>query len=201
MTDHIVRITDRTNVFSYLVRGEERAALIDTGTGFGDMFALTAQLTDLPIIVILTHGHCDHTSSASDDIGDGLRHKHAVGSEVEDARKEERERHDHHHFAEKGEKDGLLLLAQRFKSGLPGVLQGLKYKCEEVKMERRDRIFHQLGVSAEHGDEKGRETFDQDPDDADEAVGELHDECGGSDCILEMPDFRLMSLHAAWRQG
>ena len=60
MTDHIIRITDRTNVFSYLVIGEERAALIDTGTGFGDMSALTAQLTDLPIIVILTHGHCDH---------------------------------------------------------------------------------------------------------------------------------------------
>lgn len=84
---------------------------------------------------------------------------------MEDTRKEERERHDHHHFAEEGEKDGLLFLAKRFKSGLAGVLQGLKYKCEEVKMERRDRIFHQGGVSAEHGDEKGRETFDQDPDD------------------------------------
>lgn len=30
--------------------------------------------------------HCDHTGSAADDIGDGLRHKHAVGSEAEDAR-------------------------------------------------------------------------------------------------------------------
>ena len=64
MTDHIIRITDRTNVFSYLVIGEDRAALIDTGTGFGDMSALTAQLTDLPIIVILTHGHCDHAGGA-----------------------------------------------------------------------------------------------------------------------------------------
>ena len=86
--------------------------------------------------------HCDHTGSAADDIGDGLRYKHAVGSEVEDARKEEREWHDHHHFAEEGEKDGLFLLAQCFKSGLPGVLEGLKHKGEEVKMERRDRIFH-----------------------------------------------------------
>ena len=61
---------------------------------------------------------------------------------MEDARKEECERHDHHHFAEEGEKDSLLLLAQRFKSGLAGVLEGLKHKGEEVKMERRDRIFH-----------------------------------------------------------
>ena len=65
--------------------------------------------------------HCDHTSGAANDIGDGLRYKHAVGSEVEDARKEKRERHDHHYFAEEGEKDSLLLLAQRFKSGLTGV--------------------------------------------------------------------------------
>ena len=44
----------------YLVVGDERAALIDTGTGLFDLTALVAQITDKPYEVYLTHGHVDH---------------------------------------------------------------------------------------------------------------------------------------------
>jgi glyoxylase-like metal-dependent hydrolase (beta-lactamase superfamily II) len=47
-------------VISYLVLGEERAALIDTGNGIGDIRSLIDELTDLPIVVVNTHAHGDH---------------------------------------------------------------------------------------------------------------------------------------------
>ncbi|MBN1683378.1 MBL fold metallo-hydrolase [Candidatus Bathyarchaeota archaeon] len=47
-------------VISYLVLGEEKAALIDSGNGIGDIKDLTEELTDLPIEVINTHAHGDH---------------------------------------------------------------------------------------------------------------------------------------------
>jgi glyoxylase-like metal-dependent hydrolase (beta-lactamase superfamily II) len=47
-------------VISYLVLGEDRAALIDTGNGIGDMKALVDRLTGLPVTVVNTHTHGDH---------------------------------------------------------------------------------------------------------------------------------------------
>ena len=44
----------------FLVAGEERAVLIDTGFGSGDIDAAVRALTDLPYHVCLTHGHWDH---------------------------------------------------------------------------------------------------------------------------------------------
>jgi len=48
------------NVHSYLVIGEEYAALIDTGIGIGNIKSVISQLTLLPIKVITTHVHWDH---------------------------------------------------------------------------------------------------------------------------------------------
>jgi glyoxylase-like metal-dependent hydrolase (beta-lactamase superfamily II) len=45
----------------YLVEGRQRALLIDTGMGIGDLHALVAQLTTLPVLVVNTHTHADHT--------------------------------------------------------------------------------------------------------------------------------------------
>jgi len=45
---------------SYLVVGAERGALIDTGTGIGDLRKLVSQLTELPVSVVNTHTHWDH---------------------------------------------------------------------------------------------------------------------------------------------
>jgi len=48
----------------YLVEGRNRAALIDTGTGIGDIETVVNSLTDLPVIVVLTHEHYDHVAGA-----------------------------------------------------------------------------------------------------------------------------------------
>lgn len=47
-------------VISYLVPGSERALLIDTGMGIGDMRKLVGELSVLPTTVINTHCHFDH---------------------------------------------------------------------------------------------------------------------------------------------
>lgn len=47
-------------MYCYLIEGEERAMLIDTMMGFGDIKAYCETLTDKPIMVVNTHGHIDH---------------------------------------------------------------------------------------------------------------------------------------------
>ena len=44
----------------YLVVGEKRALLVDTGCGVSDVKGLVERLTDKPYDVFLTHGHLDH---------------------------------------------------------------------------------------------------------------------------------------------
>jgi glyoxylase-like metal-dependent hydrolase (beta-lactamase superfamily II) len=45
---------------AYLILGEKRALLFDTGMGISDIKKLTAELTQLPIIVMNSHTHDDH---------------------------------------------------------------------------------------------------------------------------------------------
>ncbi|HEY3705886.1 MAG TPA: MBL fold metallo-hydrolase [Terracidiphilus sp.] len=47
----------------YLILGEKRALVFDTGMGIGDLKALTARLTHLPIIVLNSHTHDDHVGN------------------------------------------------------------------------------------------------------------------------------------------
>jgi hydroxyacylglutathione hydrolase len=51
-----------SKAYMYLLTGSEKAALIDTGFGRGNLHALTASLTKLPVFVVNTHGHIDHIS-------------------------------------------------------------------------------------------------------------------------------------------
>lgn len=51
-------------VISYLVLGQQRGALIDSGNGIGDIRAVVDELTDLPVSVLLTHEHYDHVGGA-----------------------------------------------------------------------------------------------------------------------------------------
>lgn len=50
-------------VHSFLLIGEDRAILIDTGLGIDNIKRITDQLTELPIAVITTHVHADHIGS------------------------------------------------------------------------------------------------------------------------------------------
>jgi glyoxylase-like metal-dependent hydrolase (beta-lactamase superfamily II) len=51
---------------SYLILGSERAVLLDTGMGIANLEAEIQRLTDLPVVVVNSHGHYDH-------IGDNYR--------------------------------------------------------------------------------------------------------------------------------
>ncbi len=45
----------------WLIEGRERALLVDTGLGLGDLRAEAETLTHKPLIVVNTHGHGDHS--------------------------------------------------------------------------------------------------------------------------------------------
>ena len=47
-------------VISYLIVGDKRALLFDTGMGISDIKKVTTELTNLPIIVLNSHTHDDH---------------------------------------------------------------------------------------------------------------------------------------------
>ncbi|MCQ2538026.1 MAG: MBL fold metallo-hydrolase [Lachnospiraceae bacterium] len=51
-----------TFVNCYLLIGREKAMLIDTACGEGDLRYVVEQITDLPVIVVNTHTHYDHSS-------------------------------------------------------------------------------------------------------------------------------------------
>lgn len=85
----VTKIDDRTYYFDqfdvhiYLFLGEEKALLTDTGFGcFPDLKEKVQAITDLPLIVMNSHGHPDHcggnpffgTILAHPDGFDGIRH-------------------------------------------------------------------------------------------------------------------------------
>jgi len=55
---------------SFLIAGEERSVLVDTGIGVGDLRGLVTGLVDTPVTVVLTHTHWDHIGAAAqfDDV-------------------------------------------------------------------------------------------------------------------------------------
>jgi hydroxyacylglutathione hydrolase len=48
----------------YLVAGDKKALLIDTGWGIGDLPSVVRSITPLPVTVIHTHGHPDHVCAS-----------------------------------------------------------------------------------------------------------------------------------------
>lgn len=57
------QIVDHGTVNVYLVLGRDRALLIDTGYGQANLRQYVRSLTSLPLTVINTHGHGDHTGA------------------------------------------------------------------------------------------------------------------------------------------
>ena len=53
-------IDDAGESTCYLITGRERALLVDTANGYEDLAEIVRSLTDLPVIVVNTHGHGDH---------------------------------------------------------------------------------------------------------------------------------------------
>jgi hydroxyacylglutathione hydrolase len=64
LSRRITRIEDRLDVLMYLIEGDDRAVLIDTGFGVGDLGSFVRALTDKPLTVLLTHAHLDHAFGA-----------------------------------------------------------------------------------------------------------------------------------------
>ena len=52
--------------YTFLAKGSEKCAVVDTGFGFCDLPAVIRQIIgDMPLIVINTHFHSDHVSGNS----------------------------------------------------------------------------------------------------------------------------------------
>ena len=64
VSERIYRIS-MTYVCCYLIVGDKEAILLDAGWGYGDLKAVVESITDLPITLVLSHGHPDHIGSAA----------------------------------------------------------------------------------------------------------------------------------------
>ncbi len=49
----------------YLLFGNERALLVDSGYGKADLKSIVSRLTDKPVTLMLTHGHLDHANGSA----------------------------------------------------------------------------------------------------------------------------------------
>jgi glyoxylase-like metal-dependent hydrolase (beta-lactamase superfamily II) len=63
-------------VISYLILGSDRAVLFDTGMGIGNIQAVVAGLTKLPVRVVNSHTHNDH-------VGDNWRFRFIYGMDTD----------------------------------------------------------------------------------------------------------------------
>ncbi len=64
IADSTYRIDESGVANCYLLLGREKALLIDTGCGAGNLKEAVSKLTDKPIIVAVTHRHPDHAGGA-----------------------------------------------------------------------------------------------------------------------------------------
>src|SRR5574344_301707 len=60
ITSDTYRISEDNIANAYLLWGDKKALLIDSGLGVGNIREVAESLTSLPIEVVLTHLHCDH---------------------------------------------------------------------------------------------------------------------------------------------
>ena len=61
LTEYGVWVIKTQNVCCYLLEGSDRAMLIDTAYGKGDLRTVVEEITSKPLIVVNTHSHFDHS--------------------------------------------------------------------------------------------------------------------------------------------
>ena len=61
VTESAYLIEDDRNATGYIVIGTEKALVVDTLFGYSDHLELVRSLTALPVVVVNTHAHGDHT--------------------------------------------------------------------------------------------------------------------------------------------
>lgn len=63
--EHTYKIDEAGRDISYLLVGTKKALLIDTSLGTGNIRKVVEGITTLPVTVVATHGHADHTGGAT----------------------------------------------------------------------------------------------------------------------------------------
>lgn len=60
VADHMWAVDEFGADMCYVVEGNDRALVVDTGYGYGNLRDTVEQITSLPYVVVNTHGHMDH---------------------------------------------------------------------------------------------------------------------------------------------
>lgn len=60
LSDRIYLMSDRENATGYFVVGDNKVLVIDTMSGYDNISEVIRTITDLPVMVVNTHGHGDH---------------------------------------------------------------------------------------------------------------------------------------------
>ena len=60
ISDQLYVITETESVHCYLVIGSDKAMLFDIGYGYENIIPLVRTITDLPVMLVLSHGDPDH---------------------------------------------------------------------------------------------------------------------------------------------
>ena len=60
LENNIYRIYEPKDIYTTVILGNEKALVIDNGHGFGNVRKVIESITDLPLMVVNTHGHLDH---------------------------------------------------------------------------------------------------------------------------------------------
>ena len=63
--EHVYVLKDRAGCCANLIIGKNKALLFDTGSGIDDIKEAVKNITDLPLMVINSHGHFDHIGGNS----------------------------------------------------------------------------------------------------------------------------------------
>ena len=77
MADNVTAICGYCSEVAYLVEGTERALLIDGLTGVGSLKSFVRDLTELPVQIVITHGHLDHIGAIF-EYGEGYIHPYDI---------------------------------------------------------------------------------------------------------------------------